>query len=179
MGGDDKGLLPLNGRALTQHVLQCVQPLAAEILISANRHLDTYHRLGFPVLRDDLPGFPGPLAGILQGLKQASHSLLLCVPCDTPFLPLDLADRLAAALQASMADIAVAAVGDKAQPVIFLGRRDILRPALEDYLAAGGRRVGEWQSGLKRVLVAFDDEAKQFRNLNTPEELSAISGGAG
>ncbi len=177
VGGVDKGLITLNGRSLAQWVLGCIRPQVAEILISANRHLEAYHHLGFPVLCDELPDFPGPLAGILQGLKRASHALLLCVPCDTPFLPPDLVDRLMFALQTDVADIAVVTVDGKTQPVIFLGRKDVLYPSLENYCGDGGRRVSVWQRGLKQVLVAFDDETERFRNLNTHGELRAIQDG--
>jgi molybdopterin-guanine dinucleotide biosynthesis protein A len=169
MGGVDKGWVEFRGKPLVAHVLERIRSQADEILLSANRRFGDYRALGFPVLADDIPDYPGPLAGIRQALKTASHDLLLCVPCDTPFLPLDLADRLYQALVAANADIAVAECGGERQPVIFLCRREVLA-ALGAFMAQGGRGVGKWQSGLKQVGVAFAD-AEAFRNLNTPDEL--------
>jgi molybdopterin-guanine dinucleotide biosynthesis protein A len=57
------------------------------------------------------------------------------------------------------------------QPTICLGYAH-LRAGLGEFLALGGRRVGEWQSGLHRLAVPFDDP-QAFGNINTPEELSA------
>lgn len=169
MGGVDKGLVAFRGKPLIVHVLEHIRSQADEILISANRNLEAYRAFGFSVLSDESPDFPGPLAGITQALKAASHDLLLCVPCDTPFLPTDLGERLYEALEKGSADVAVASVGGKAQPVIFLCRKRVL-PSLDAFMAAGGRGVGRWQSGLGQVEVAFRG-AEAFRNFNTPEEL--------
>jgi molybdopterin-guanine dinucleotide biosynthesis protein A, proteobacterial len=171
MGGADKGWVDFRGQPLVAHVLERIRPQADETLISANRNLEIYRALGCPILVDDTPDFPGPLAGIRQALKAAFHDLLLCVPCDTPFLPLDLAERLYGALEKERADVAVAAAGGKAQPVIFLCRREVL-PSLDAFMAEGGRGVGRWQAGLKRVEVVFGDEGG-FRNFNTPDDLMA------
>ncbi|MGD9788150.1 MAG: molybdenum cofactor guanylyltransferase MobA, partial [Sulfuricellaceae bacterium] len=155
MGGVDKGWVEFRGRPLILHALEAIRSQVDEVLISANRSLDAYRRLGFPVLSDDMPDYPGPLAGIRQALKAASHELLLCVPCDTPFLPPDLAERLSQALERGDGDIAVAEADGEAQPVIFLCRKSVL-PGLEAFMDQGGRGVGRWQAGLKRVGVAFD-----------------------
>ncbi len=171
MGGADKGWLALAGEPLVAHVLERIRPQAAEVLISANRRLEEYQALGCPVLPDALAAFPGPLAGIQQALRQASHELVLCVPCDTPWLPADLAARLYRALVDEQAEIAVASAAGSPQPVVFLCRRGVLS-SLDAYLQQGGRRVGEWQAGLRRVVVEFA-AADAFRNLNTPEELAA------
>lgn len=169
MGGADKGWLVFRGQPLICHVLERIRPQADELLISANRHLDDYAALGATLLSDETPDYPGPLEGIRMALKAARGDWLLCVPCDTPFLPPDLAVRLAAALEAAHADIAVAEAGGQVHPVVFLCCKNVLA-SLETFMAAGGRGVGRWQAGLKRAVVPFAD-ADAFRNFNTPEEL--------
>ena len=52
MGGEDKGLMMLNGLPLYQHVLQRLQPQVAGICISANRNIERYQQSGFPVISD-------------------------------------------------------------------------------------------------------------------------------
>ena len=81
-------------------------------MIVANRNIDYYETLGVQVWPDNTPGFEGPLAGFLTGLEKCKTSLLLTVPCDTPFFPLDLADRMRRALIAEDAEIAIAATRD-------------------------------------------------------------------
>lgn len=173
MGGNDKGLLPLLGKPLVAWVLERIQPQADEIMISANRNLAQYQSFGYPVLTDEVSGFAGPLAGLARALAEASHPLVLCVPCDTPLLPDNLAARLKQALLEQDAQIAVAATTEHSHNTVCLCRRDLL-PGLLDYLQQGGRRVGEWQSGLKRVQVMFDDE-RAFHNANSPEDLELLT----
>ena len=52
-----------------------------------------------------------------------------------------------------------------------LVRADV-RPHLEAFLAAGGRKIDAWYAALRVVEVAFDDEAGAFRNINTRDELA-------
>lgn len=169
MGEADKGLLPLQGKPLVAWVAERIAPQVDEVLISANRNLERYQELGFVVLPDAMPDFPGPLAGLHRAMEAIAHPLWMSVPCDTPFLPMDLVRRLRDTLLAGDAELAVAAVEGRMQPAICLGYSH-LRGGLGDFLSRGGRRVGEWQSLLKRVIVPFADPYF-FRNINTPEEL--------
>ena len=175
MGGADKGLALLNGRPLVAWVLERIAPQVDELLISANRNLDQYRLFGHPVLPDASPDFQGPHAGLLRAMTEAAHPLILSVPCDTPFLPDDLVKRLTDALEESGADIAIPVCGGQVHRAVCLCRRSLL-PGLDNFLVQGGRRVGEWQSMLRRVEVPFDDE-QAFLNLNTADELAAGNAG--
>lgn len=170
MGGVDKGLQLLNGKAMVQHVVDRLSPQVNEILVNANQNLERYARLGHRVVPDAIGGFAGPLAGLHSGLQAAGTPLVITVPCDSPFLPADLVARLRAALGGN--DLAVAKTGAQAHPVFALVRRS-LADHLAAYLAGGGRKIDAWYASLKVVEVPFDDEARAFDNINTREELSA------
>ena len=177
MGGTDKGLQLLRGKPLVAWVLERLAPQVDELLISANRNLDAYAHFGYRVISDENSGvekFAGPLAGLQQGLKEAAHPLVLTVPCDSPFLPTDLAQRLYATLKRENAQLAVAKTFDQPHPVFCLCRRDVL-PHLDAFLRTGGRKFDAWYSTLKVTEVNFDDEAEAFGNINTLEELQAHS----
>ena len=96
MGGADKGLQLLHDEPLAAHVLKRLAPQTGALLISANRHPEAYSALGAPfgatVVADTLAGFPGPLAGLLTGLRAAGTAYVLSAPCDSPWLPDDLAE---------------------------------------------------------------------------------------
>jgi molybdenum cofactor guanylyltransferase len=171
MGGVDKGLAALGGRPMVAHVLDRIAPQVSEVLISANQNADRYGALGYPVVADAVGGFAGPLAGLHAGMTRAAHALVVTVPCDSPFLPADLVARLAAALDASHAQLAVARTFDQPHPVFCLVRRDVL-PHLDAFLTGGGRKIDAWYATLRVVEVAFDDEADAFRNINTAGELT-------
>jgi molybdopterin-guanine dinucleotide biosynthesis protein A len=170
MGGVDKGLQPLHGEPMVVAVIARLAPQVDEILINANQNLETYARFGHRVVPDAVGGFAGPLAGLHAGLSQARHGLVLTVPCDSPFLPLDLLFRLQK--QIGEKDLAVAKTGDQPHPVFALVRSSVLKN-LEDFLAGGGRKIDAWYASLKVAEVPFDDEADAFRNINTREELNS------
>jgi len=96
------------------------------------------------------------------------------VPCDSPFLPLDLVSRLYSSLGKN--DLAVAKTGDQAHPVFCLMRRE-LHESLRDFLARGERKIDRWYAAHKAIEVGFDDEAGAFRNINTRDELSGLESG--
>jgi len=173
MNGIDKGWALLNQRALISHVLSRLSPQVDEIIINANRELDRYAALGYPVWSDSYPDFVGPLAGISLGLQHAQHEYVLSVPCDCPLLPLDLAERLLAALNEHQAQIAVASCHGHSQPVFCLCKKSVLA-TLQAYLQQGNRRVSDWQKSLAYVEVDFSDRAQAFINLNTADDLAAL-----
>jgi molybdopterin-guanine dinucleotide biosynthesis protein A len=177
MGGVDKGLRPLRGRPMVAWVIERLQPQVDEVLINANQNLDRYAAFGHRVIPDAIGGFAGPLAGLQRGLTEAAHELVLTVPCDSPFLPADLAARLMAALDRESADLTVARTGDQPHPVFCLCRRNVL-PGLTAFLEGGGRKIDAWYAALRVAEVAFDDQAAAFRNINTREELAAAEGTA-
>ena len=168
MGGVDKGLQPLRGKPMVQWVIERFAPQVAEIIINANQNPDEYRKLGHRVVADDIRGFAGPLAGLHAGMKAAAHPLVATVPCDSPFLPSDLVERLNTSLKGH--DLAVAKTGEQPHPVFALVKRHCME-SLDAFLAQGGRKIDAWYAALKVVEVPFDDEADAFRNINTREEL--------
>lgn len=173
MGGIDKGLLPLRKRPLVQHVADRLTPQVHEILINANRQIPQYQALGYPVLADEVIGFIGPLAGFLTGLQHAKYDYLLTVPCDSPLLPLDLAQQLLQHAMKQDAEIAVASSEGHAHPVFSLCKKSVL-PSLQSYVALSGRKVSAWQKSLRYIEVDFTDQPQAFVNLNTPADLTAL-----
>jgi molybdopterin-guanine dinucleotide biosynthesis protein A len=171
MGGVDKGLQVLRGKPMVAWVLERLKPQVTEVIINANQNQAEYGQLGCRVVGDEIGGFAGPLAGLHAGLKANVHPFLVTVPCDSPFLPLDLVRRLHAALVADHADLAVARTGDQPHPVFSLVRES-LAGHLAQFLAGGGRKIDAWYASLKVVEVPFDDEPDAFSNINTPEELA-------
>jgi len=174
MGGADKGLQILAGRPLVAHVIERLAPQVSALVINANRNAADYAVLGWPVLGDLRPDFPGPLAGVeaaLTGLPQ--DAWLQVVPCDLPRLPTDLVTRLQAGLSGQPA--ALPRAGGRLQPTACLINAR-LRASLTAYLDAGGRRVQGWLLDQGAAVIDFDapGDAQAFLNLNTLAELHAL-----
>jgi molybdenum cofactor guanylyltransferase len=173
MGGVDKGLQNYGAMPLAQHALVRLLPQVGSAMINANRNLEVYRSMGVPVWPDEVPDYPGPLAGILSGLAHCETPYLVTVPCDAPNYPLDLVSRLAQGLSETHGDLATAytRVGGRLfpQPVFTLTHVSLHR-SLRDFIASGERKTGLWASTHQSAKVVFDDEA-EFMNLNTLIEL--------
>lgn len=176
MGGVDKGLQNHLGMPLAMHALLRLQPQVGELIINANRNLSAYESMGVPVWPDPLPDYPGPLGGLLAGLEHAATPYLVSVPCDTPNFPADLVVRLAAAMSAADAEIAMAATLEdgemRKQPVFSLLRIDLLE-SLVAFLNGGERKIDRWTGRHRCVEVPFEDAAA-FHNANTRAELQQL-----
>lgn len=176
MGGVDKGLQIHRGRPLAAHALERLRPQVGPLMVNANRHLERYRAMGVPVWPDEVPDYPGPLAGMLAGLAHCETALMATVPCDTPNFPEDLVLRLVRGLASAEADIAVACTraGEElfAQPVFCLMKTS-LKDALGAFIAAGERKTGFFARTQHNTRVVFDHDA-EFFNINTLGELQSL-----
>lgn len=173
MGGVDKGLVPVAGRPMIEHVLAALAPQVGPLLINANRNLERYAAYGHRVLPDTREGFLGPLAGVLSGLAVLETDYLLTAPCDSPLVAPDLAERLHAALVAHGADIGVARDAERQQPTFLLLRRG-LAADLGEFLDAGGRKIDRWFERHRVAEADFSDRPECFVNVNDPGERERV-----
>ena len=176
MGGIDKGLQMHLGLPLAQHALERLSPQVGALMLNANRNLSTYQAMGVPVWQDEMPDFPGPLAGMLAGLMHCDTPYLVTVPCDSPNFPTDLVARLAQGLVDASADLATAYTREagelRAQPVFCL-MRIALRNNLRAFIESGERKTGLFAARHRGTKVVFDD-APAFANANTLGELAEL-----
>ena len=168
MGGEDKGLQLLKDKPLWQHVADTLAAQVSAMALSANRHIDIYQRSGYPVYQDNLTGYPWPLAGMLSVMQQSQGEWFLFCPCDTPFIPACLAERLAQQLGNS--SVVWVHDGARDHPTIALINKSLI-PDLQDYLAAGERRVMVFMRQSGGHSVDFSDLKSAFVNVNTSEDL--------
>lgn len=168
MDGADKGLALAGDRTLYQHVRDNISGQVGRVIINANRHQQIYRQSGLEVFGDSMPGFAGPLAGMLSGLQVSSTDWVLFLPCDVPDFPADLAARLWEGKQQALAAFASDEHGD--HPIFALLHRSLM-PALEQYLMCGERRVKGFLSMSAAQRVSFSADGHYFHNLNTPQDL--------
>ena len=180
MGGVDKGLQQFRGIPLALHALRRLAPqCGGGVMLNANRNLEAYADFGAPVWPDRPADYAGPLAGLAAGLAHCDTPYLASVPCDSPLFPHDLIERLATALAAADAELAIAATLDsigavRTQPVFCLLRIE-LRESLERFIESGERQVERWTARHRGVQVEFAD-AGAFANANTLAELQSLQG---
>lgn len=165
----DKGLQILIDKPLYQWVYQVILPQVNEVIINANRSLTQYAASGLTVISDDLAGYLGPLSGMLTGLQHSKSDWVLFVPCDTPYLPVNLVEKLAAARQANT-QVVYATDGEREHPTCCLLHRSLL-PALNAYLQQGNRRVLGFFKQQAYQTADFSNEKTHFININSVDEL--------
>jgi len=176
MGNADKGLHNFRGMPLALHAILRLAPQVGRTMIGANRNLAAYEAMGVPVWPDTEPGYRGPLAGWLSGLEHCTTRYLAVVPCDAPWLPTDLVARLAGALAAADAEIALAATrkeGSICTHEQFCLLDSMLLESLARFLRASGEDFDDWSRQHRCTHAVFDDP-QAFRDANTLDELRQL-----
>jgi molybdopterin-guanine dinucleotide biosynthesis protein A len=174
MGGGDKCLLPITGKSLISHILERLAPQTRDILINTNSDPAPFLKFGLPVLPDAVPGFQGPLAGLLTGMRWSRRrhpraAYLLSAASDVPFLPSDLAETLSHVLTQEHADIAIACCAQGTHPTIGLWPVDLADRLEQDLLRTPIRSMHRWLEQFRVAHATFASEA--LANINTPAEL--------
>lgn len=182
--GVDKALVTFQGRPLITHVIERLRPQVESLLVNGDGDEGRWRALDLRQIPDQLPGRPGPLAGLHAGMLAAAPARwVACAPCDTPFLPADLVEQLWQAREPlpdgqptgggydgdPPFDVAVARCRGRLQPTFMLARAAMHR-SIARYLDRGGRAIEGWLREQSCVCADFDDE-HVFANLNTPQEL--------
>ena len=170
MGGQDKGLQILGKQSLIEHVINRLQPQIHQISINTNRNQTEYAKFGFPVFSDELPDFQGPLSGMLTALEKTKSDFILFTPCDTPFFPMNLLDKLKSAVKNDRTLIAYACDEEREHPVFCLMSVQ-LKEKLQHYLASGERRLLQFMKENGGISVKFTQEEGNFENFNTLDDL--------
>ena len=170
MHGADKGLQLLQNKPLISHVIERLQPQVIDISINANRHHAEYAQWGFPVFSDELPDFQGPLSGMLTALEKAKTDFVLFVPCDSPYFPQNLLEKLQSAVKNDRTLMAYAKDKEREHPTFCL-MSVLLKDKLRDYLASGERRLLQFMRENGGIAVRFTENEGRFVNFNTLADL--------
>ncbi len=183
MGGVDKGLQMFRGQTLVQHAITRLQPQVSQVLINANRTPADYAMTGLKVIADTELADNGPLSGFLTGLQHCNTEWLVTVPCDSPFFPLDLVEKLSQAVADKQSLIAMAQTPRlpdntwEMQPVFCLMHRSLI-DSLRHFLQNGGHKISAWaQQQTPLALCEFEETAESahpFANANTLQELQDL-----
>jgi molybdenum cofactor guanylyltransferase len=178
IGGGDKPMREIGGQTILARVVARLAPQCDGLVLNANGQPARFAAFGLPVIEDSVAGFAGPLAGVLAALdwvaeQRSGIRWIVSAPGDCPFLPRDLAARLHRARSEQDAQLAVAASGGRAHPVIGLWNvtlRDELRQALT---SEGVRRVDRWTARYRIATVSWPTAPfDPFFNINTADDLA-------
>ena len=177
MGGGDKCLVEIGGRTILSHLIERLAPQGSALILNANGDPKRFADFGLPVAPDNLPNHPGPLAGVLAGLRWAERHRpdvtdIVTLPADGPFAPLDLVDRLLEARATAEADLACAASDGRSHPPIGLWPVRLADALQRAMIEEEMRKVDRWTARYRLATVEFScDPIDPFFNANQPEDV--------
>jgi len=178
MGGGDKARIEIGGVTILDRVLATLSAQCTGIIINANGDPKRFADTGLEVVPDIVPGYAGPLAGILTGLDWLAKQnngveWLVSVPGDCPFLPTDLVARLHEARAQAATPLACAKSGEWRHPVVGLWNvslRSDLRHAL---IVEDLHKIEIWTSRHGIAIAEWPDHPfDPFFNVNTPDDAA-------
>lgn len=173
--GRDKGLAPFLGRPLITRIIERLEPIASEMIVTTN-HPEAYQFLGLPLFSDLIPG-RGALGGLYTALSAATQPLAAVVACDMPFVRPELLTAQRDLLLEKGVDAVVPHLEGGVEPFHAVYRCASCLPHIKAALDADKWRADAWFSKANVLLMrkeqiqTFDPELSSFSNVNTPEEL--------
>ena len=174
--GEDKALKNFLGRPLIQRVVERLQPIADELIVTTN-HPDDFSFLDARLIPDLKPG-RGALGGLYTAIASASHPLVAIVACDMPFASAKLIQISTKIMDNENVDVVIAKNDNGYEPLHAVYRRDACLPAIESAINSDQWRVISWLPQVNlRVLTSeeiksADPDGLAFWNVNTPEEFA-------
>lgn len=165
VGGVDKGLVTYKNTPLIEHALASIKPQVDEIIISANRNIDTYKKYGYKVISDTSDDYRGPLAGITAALPYCRNEWVFIIPCDMPFLPVNIVERLSAETEKY---ISIAESNHKMQLVFLMHKK--LQTSIRQSLGNNQLRLMQWIKSHQPVIISFTED-NAFKNFNCRDDL--------
>ena len=180
--GQNKAFLQLGDEPIIGHVIRRMRLVTDELLLITNNHAE-YAHLGLPMHSDRVPD-AGALGGIYTGLMHASHEVILCVACDSPFLQ----PKLLAYLVSVLGEYDAVMPYTQSSRQTPLCRNIILQtlcaaysksclPVIKRMLQESELRVhalaerAHIQHVSPEVWQGFDSEGMSFFNINTPDDF--------
>lgn len=177
MGGGDKPLRLLAARPILDHVIERFSPQCCGLVLNANGDPERFKAYGLPVIADTVPDYAGPLAGVLAAMDYcAAHrpeiADIVSVATDSPFLPLDLVERLEQARNLAGTPLACAQSGDQVQPPFGLWPVSLREDLREALLGEGLRKIDLWTARYGIAIAQWPQTPfDPFFNANRPDDL--------
>ncbi|OWL91377.1 molybdenum cofactor guanylyltransferase MobA [Halopseudomonas aestusnigri] len=171
VGGADKGLLAYRGGPVSAHLSALLRSVADELLISCNRNAEQYRQWADRLVTDSSTDYPGPLAGILSGLREAHGDQLLVLPCDMPLIDQALLEQLLG--QTDPDRPVFFRTGEQPQPLPCLIPCKLL-PVLEDAWLQGARSPLRWLRAVGAICIDLAADEPRLTSANTPALWQAL-----
>ncbi len=165
MRGEDKSLLPINGKPMIKYIFDQIYDIFDEVIIGAN-DFEKYKFLNCKIV-PDLEPENGPLMGILSCLKESKNDLNFITACDIPEMNLKLIQNM---LNLATDYDAVVPVKDmdNQEPLYAVYKKTLISNA-ELVIKSGKRRIIEIFKNMNVKYIDFDYQG-WYQNLNMKDD---------
>lgn len=172
----EKALLPFGKGTLIGAVIARVAPQVSQLALNVRHTIAEPYRSrypSYPIVFDAFAERFGPLAGVVAGLEWArtveGAQWLATFPCDTPFLPHDLAARL----WAEGGDVPVFAHdGHRQHGICAIWPLACLERLRQGVGLGHLRSIQSAMKALEAKTCVFEEQAHAFFNINTRDDLA-------
>lgn len=175
-GGKPKALAPVWGMPMASIMIQRLtaeDQVAKLVVRSVQQAWACTLPASLIIESEALPA--GPMRGILAALQDARDSglgMALIVPCDMPWIPLDIAKRLFDCMRSQRADGAVL-VDAHGQHSLCILLSTATIPVIEALLSSGEQRVKMYLTKLNIAKRYWYGVPQALLNGNQPDDVSA------
>lgn len=168
--GEDKGLIPLNGKAMVSYIIQTLQKARLSVKLIANHA--AYRNFSLPVYGDVVIN-KGPMGGLLTALENTSADLVLLVGCDMPLISVEAIAYLISSIDRE--HLIVSMINNKPNPLFSLYPSS-LKTAVREHVMADQLKMTDFILNNKTTLCkTFPGHMSGcFQNINDKAALLAL-----
>lgn len=175
--GQNKALLPIDGKSIIRRLAEKFTPISEEIIIISNEP-EKYNELDLSIYPDvkEFRG-DGPLAGIYTGINAANDDLCLFIACDMPFASPRIGEFMIEELKSSGMDAVIPSHEGRIHP-LFGAYHKKINPVVKENLFNEKRKMLHLLHAVNAKIVEKQDIPKElqqeweycFWNMNTMED---------
>lgn len=164
--GEDKAFLPLGEHSLIEWLIKKGQESGIKEIIIVANDVAKYKSLKVKVVKDFYPGM-GPLAGIHSGLIHSQFVNNFIVPCDMPFITIDIINKLLR--EQKSCQVVVPTMSGKYQPLTAIYTKKCI-PHIQCLLEKNITKVIKLYELVETCYVELSEDTSFF-NINTPQDF--------
>ena len=176
MGNINKSLALINNKTLLEITYGLVKKQLKNVVVNSNLNLKKKIKSNLEIIPDSIPGFLGPLSGILSGMQFAKKEYPKCkwlvsFPVDSIFFPSDFVEKMINRIN-NETQIVCATSNGRAHPVFAFWSLNLIDDLENALVEEGVRKIDEWTKRYNLEFTNFQNkDLDPFFNINTKEDL--------
>lgn len=178
-GSSEKALAMLAGLPLIEHVYQRLSPQVSTVWLNLANDIQQPKSIRATLINDATQKRDGPLAGVLSALRAASDEgfeWLLIAPCDTPFIPMNLGEKLVRKCIESESLLGIARAEGWNHPSLSIWNTGLLGSLEDSVLNHSKAGFKQFYPDTRHCFAEWGiGDYDPFFNINTPQDIEAAA----